>query len=82
MAKCAEIRLKPKINMFRSLLFLKVDPVRQLVIYTTYRSSELAPLVSKSLHRWSDNFFFIRLKSRSWMFGHVWRFRSRLDSLS
>lgn len=79
MVKCAEVGFKPKMRALRSVLFLKVSLVSSSMVYTSYKSSGLAPLVSESVHRWSDSFFFIRLASRSWAFGHVWRFRLRMD---
>lgn len=40
----------------------------------------MSPLVSNFLYKWSDNFFFILSKTRSWPFGLVWRHSPRLTS--
>lgn len=69
--KCVEVGLEIRIRAFRSALALKASLSGKPAVSANYRSSALAFLISESLYRWSDSFFFICLKARSWDFGHV-----------
>lgn len=50
-AKYIEVRLEPKMRAFKSILFLQVDTIYKLVVYTSYRSIVLASLVFELLHK-------------------------------
>lgn len=80
LVKCIEVILESKMRALRSVLYLKVDLVRNLVVYTNYKSIALALLVSKSLHMWGNSLCFIRTSFRPWAIEYIWRFRLRLDS--
>lgn len=80
MVKCIKVGFDPRMRALRSIMSLNACPIGKSVVYTSYKSSVVASLVSKSLHKWSDNFFFVHLKFRSWAFGHIWQFKLRLDS--
>lgn len=57
------VRLKPRTRAFKSVLFLKAGPVDKSVVYASHRNNALAPLIFGSLHKWSENFIFIRSKT-------------------
>lgn len=57
MIKYVEVGLEPTIRALRSVLALKVDSSSKSVVNASYRSNALAPLISKSLHKFSDSFF-------------------------
>lgn len=69
--KCAKVGLELRMRVLRSVLFLKAGLIGKSVIYSYYKISGLTPLVFELLHRWSNNFFFIRLSSGLWAFRHV-----------
>lgn len=49
MIKCVKDGLKPKMRTLRLVMALKVDPSGKSIVYTSYRSSALAFLISESL---------------------------------
>lgn len=69
--QCLEVRLEPQMRTLRSVLALKSGSSSKSVVYVSYKSNDLAFLTFKSLHKWSDNFFFIFSKIELWAFGHV-----------
>lgn len=78
MAKYAEVGLEPRIRALRSILVMKAGSIGRSVVCTSYNSNALTFLIFESLHKWSDSFFFVPLKSGLWAFIHVWRFKPRL----
>lgn len=50
-------------------------------MYASYMRQTLAPMIFKSLHNWSNNFFFISPITGLWAFEYIWRYKPKLGQL-
>lgn len=77
---CSKVRLKPHIRAFKPVVVLKSGPRYISIVYASDRSQTLSLLVSNSLHKWSDSFFFICPEIGLWAFSLVQRQKLSLGS--
>lgn len=71
MIKYVDFGLELRMRALRLVLTLKANQSSKSMVYASYRSNALTPLIYEFLYKWGDNFFFIHSKVGSWEFGHV-----------